>query len=167
MRAARRTARDLGRLGSLGRLAGTNAAAGAELALVANRVVAGRMALAVAACLDPLTGDHAELSRMVPEKAAAFSDASMLLLDRSQPLGERIARYAAKELTLATGAALAMARCRTPASLAAAQASFAVAWAGRAFSLGLASTVLLMRSQGTAMAPISRVAEANLRRLRR
>lgn len=134
---------------------------------MAHQVVAKRLALVVAACLDPLTADRAELSRMVPEKIEAFSAAHLLWLDRSRPLGERFARYAAREMQVATQAALSMSRCRTPASLAAAQASFAVAWTSRAISMALASSALLMRSHAAAMPPITRVAEANLRRLRR
>lgn len=53
----------------------------AETLTAAQKVVAVRAPMINAALLSPLTGNHAELSKMVPEKVEAFSRAGSAVID--------------------------------------------------------------------------------------
>lgn len=52
-----------------------------ETASAAGTVIGERVALMVAAALDPLTADYTEFARMLPEKVTAISQAGAGLLD--------------------------------------------------------------------------------------
>lgn len=136
-----------------------------ELALAAGRVVARRSALAAAAMLDPANADHAEFSRMVPEKTAAFSASGMALFRWAGEIAYQVARLTSDEAASMVRASTELARCRTPAAAIAAQRSFAVGWWERAASHVLRASALAMRSHGAMVAPLHRAATSNDRRL--
>ena len=165
MKPVNRALRDAAKIGdTLADVAATQGKHG-ELALASGDVVAKRMALGAAAMADPLHADHTEFARMIPEKAHAFSDAGVVLLQRSGAAVQQVARFAANELALATRATMALAACRTPAELAAAQARLLTAWFGRAMSQSIELNAMAVRSQAAVMAPVHRTAIANARRL--
>src|SRR5205085_832577 len=93
---------------------------GNELAVASGRVIARRLALGAASLADPMTADHGELFRMVPEKVTALSAVSVILQQRSQALVAATTRFAGNEMAIAFKAAGDLALCRTPAELAAA-----------------------------------------------
>jgi hypothetical protein len=155
------------KLGHASRVAGTNGRKSGELAVAAGQVIAKRVALAAAAIVDPLNADLVEFSRIIPEKTTAFSSAGMAWLQGSSEAAQRMSAFAASELARATTAAVAIAGCKTPAGIMAAQRSFATAWFARMFSQSIALGSLAMKSQSAAMAPIYRAATANARRLGR
>ena len=66
--------------------------------------------------LDPLRADHNELARIVPEKVEAFSNASMVMLDRSAQTIGRLSRLAQDEAMTTARATVAMATCANPAA---------------------------------------------------
>jgi hypothetical protein len=160
-----RALRDAAKIGDTVAAAAASHGRGGELAFAAGEVVAKRMALGAAAIVDPLSADHAELARMVPEKARAFGDADTVMLQRSGAMAQQMAQFAANELALAARATLALAACRSPADLAAAQGRFVTGWLGRAMSHAIALGAMAVRSQAAAMAPVHRTATGNARRL--
>jgi Phasin protein len=167
MKPVNRALRDAARLGDTLADVATSHGRHGELALASGGVVAKRMALGAAAMVDPLNADHAEFARMVPEKAQAFADAGAVLLQRSGAVAQQMAKFAANEMALAMRATVALAACRTPSDLAAAQARLVTAWLGRAMSQAIALNAMAVRSQAAAMAPVHRTATANARRLGR
>jgi hypothetical protein len=167
MKIQKRAFRDARKIGHALRVAGTNGRKGGVLAVAAREVVAKRVALAAAAIIDPLNADHVEFARIIPEKATAFSSAGMAWLQGSSEAAQRISAFAASELAMAATAAVAIAGCKTPAGIMAAQSRFATAWFARVFSQSIALGSLAMKSQGAAMAPLYRAATANARRLSR
>jgi hypothetical protein len=167
MKSPTRALRGARKLGNAIRAAGRNARKTGELTKATGHVVATRMALgakAVKAAIDPRKADHAEFATMIPEKAKAFSEAGMTVLQWSSEVAGRTARFAASEMASAAEAAAAMANCKTPADFIATQGRLATAWLGRAMSQSIALGSLAMRSQGGAMAPIHRTATANAQR---
>jgi hypothetical protein len=167
MKSATRALRDARKLGNAMVLAGTNTRKTGELTTAAGQVVAKRMALGATAVIDPLNADHVEFAKIIPEKTMAFSEAGVTWLHWSGEVAERRASFAAREMAYGADAAVAMARCRTPAGVIATQSIFASAWFARALSQSIALGSLVMRSQGAVMAPIHRAATANARRLSR
>lgn len=126
----------------------------AETMGAANDVVAARTALIGSAMRSPLTGDHRELARMVPEKVEAFSSvgsagvsawwaAQSAWADEMQHLG-----------------AIAMrGRAPTPGEW--------TALASRMARVGLESVEAVARLGSASIAPVHRKATANARRLKR
>ena len=167
MKSPTRTFRRARKLGNAMSVAGTNARKTGELVKAAGHVVAKRMILGAAAVIDPVSADHVEFGKIIPEKTRTFSEAGMIWLQRSGQAAELMARFAASEMATIAQAAVAMAGCRTPADLIARQSNFATAWFSRALSQSFALAALVMRSQGAAMAPMHRAARANERRLGR
>jgi hypothetical protein len=149
------------------RAAGTNVRKGGELAVAAGQVIAARAALGAAAMMDPLKADHVEFARIIPEKTTAFSAAGVAWLRGSSETAQRISAFAASELATAATAAAAIASCKTPAGVFAAQSRYASAWFGRVLTQSVALGSLAIKSQGAAMAPLYRAATANARRLSR
>jgi hypothetical protein len=167
MKSVNRALRDVRKFGTAMALAGTNSARNGGLAVAAGEVIAKRMALGAAALVDPMNADHGEFAKMIPEKTAAFSAAGLVWLQWSARVTQQMAVFAANEAALAAQAGAAMASCRTPADLAAAQGNFAMAWFSRALSQSVALGSMALRSQAAAIAPVHRSATANARRLRR
>jgi hypothetical protein len=138
-----------------------------DLAIAAGQVVAKRVALGMAAALNPLQADHAELGRIVPEKVEAFSAAGMIMLERSNEAGWEITRLASDEVMTTARAAIAIAACATPAAMAEAQGKFALAWFNRAATNFFALGMLGFGVQQAVMAPIRKTVAANTERLGR
>lgn len=136
-----------------------------DLAIASGQIIAKRVALGMAAALDPLQADHAEFGRMMPEKMEAFSAAGMIMLQKSTQAGEQITRFASDAIMTATRATFAMTQCATPAAMAETQGRFALAWFDRAASNFFALGMLALGAQEAAMVPIRQTVEANVERL--
>jgi hypothetical protein len=142
-----------------------NARCAGDIAIAASHVIAKRVALGMAAAFDPTLHDHAEFARMVPEKVAAFSGASMVMLTQSRETSQHIAHVVSREVMTTARASVEMAGCRSPAALALAQGRFARAWFGRAASQWIALGIRAFEAQSAAMAPIRQTVVANAERL--
>jgi hypothetical protein len=140
---------------------------GNDLALAASEIMVKRVALGLAAAINPLQADHVEFGRIVPEKVEAFSAAGWILLEQSGAAGQHIARLASAEVVTTARAAMEMAGCANPAALATAQVRFAVDWFNRAASNSIAVGMRALRAQDAAMAPIRRTVISNAERLGR
>jgi hypothetical protein len=142
-----------------------NAGRGGDLVMAAGQIVAKRVALGVAAAVDPLRADHAEFGRMVPEKMEAFSAAGRIMLEQSSEAGFEMTRLASDEVMNTACATIAMAGCTDPMALVDAQSKFAIAWFDRAASNMIAMSMLALRAHDAAMAPIRDAVAANTERL--
>lgn len=133
----------------------------------ASHVIAKRMALGMAAAFDPLSADHDEFARMVPEKMKAFSAASTAMLKQSGLASRRMMHFQSDELTIAAHAAVEMISCGNPVSLAEIQVRFARAWFDRTASSFITMGMLALTGQAATMAPIRETVFANVDRLGR
>jgi hypothetical protein len=136
-----------------------------DLITAAGNVIATRVALGMVGALDPLHADHDELARIVPEKVEAFSNASMIMLDRSAHTLRQLSSLAHDEAMTTARATIAMATCASPAAIAEVQTSFALAWFVRASSNFAAMGMLGLNALDAAMAPIRNSVQANVERL--
>ena len=148
-------------------LANQNTCCGNDIAKAATEVIAKRVALGMAAALDPLRADHVEFARMVPEKMTAFSAASAVMLKQSDLASRRMMRLHSDEVTIAARATVEMIGCWDPVSLAATQVRFARAWLDRAASGFITMGMLALTGQAATMAPIRETVFANADRLGR
>ena len=137
----------------------------AALAAAAGQVVARRAALSMAALRDPLRTDHQELSRIIPEKINALSSGALGLALHTGELARWIVRHTGAEAVIFSRSMGALARCRTPASVAALQGELATAWFFRSMSHAIALNELCMRTWGGIVAPMHQVVMSNARRL--
>jgi hypothetical protein len=142
-----------------------NVGAGNDIAIACGQIVARRVALGMAAAMNPLQADHAEFERMVPEKMEAFSAAGMVMLEQSNQAGWELTRLASDEVMTTARATVAMATCVTPAGIAEAQSQFALAWLERATTNFFAIGILALSLQRAVMAPIEETVAANSERL--
>lgn len=120
----------------------------------ANQVVTARSAMIGSAIRSPLTGDHRELGRMVPEKVDAFSRAGSATV---------AAWWTAQSVwagEMQHLAAMAM-RGRVPTS------AELTALGDRMATVGLQSVEAAARLGSATLAPVHRKATANARRLNR
>lgn len=126
----------------------------AETMGAAQQVIAARTPMINAAILSPLSGDHKELSRMVPEKVEAFSRAGSATVS---------AWWAAQAVWMAhmqhLGVMAMRGRAATPAEL--------IDLGDRSTALTLQSIEAAARLGGRALAPVHSKATANARRLSR
>jgi hypothetical protein len=152
-------------IGGVLAVATRNAGSSSDIAVAAGQVIARRVALGVAAAMDPLRADHSEFDRMVPEKLEAFSAASIIMLRQSSQATQQITRFAADAVMTAARATIAMAGCRSPVALAQAQGSFAFGWWGRITENLMAMGMLALGTQEAVMAPIRLTVTANAQRL--
>jgi hypothetical protein len=148
-------------------VAARNACRGGELVIATSQVMAKRVAIGMAAALDPLRADHMELARIVPEKVEAFLTAGMIILQQSHQANRQMTRLASDEVVTTARATIAMVGCSNPAGLAAAQSRFALAWFDRATSTIIAMGLLALSAQDAAMAPLRQTVAANAERLGR
>lgn len=146
--------------------AGKTSLKSAALATAVSQVVARRTALAISALSDPARADHLELSRIVPEKLNAINNAAVGIALRSGEIAQQIVRYSGTETVMLASAVGALARCRTPAAIAAIQTQFATAWFFRTLSHAIAVSELGMRAWGGLVAPLHRTVMSNAQRLR-
>ena len=121
----------------------------------AGRATAKHAALAATPLVDPLSVDHVEFASTIPEKTIAFPEAYMTWFQWSGEVAEQMASFTATEMSTVAQAVVAMASCRTPAGMIAAQSSFATAWFARALSHSAAIGSLAIRSQSAATAPFT------------
>jgi hypothetical protein len=154
-------------IGGVFAVATRNAESGSDLAMAAGRVIAKRVALGVAAAMNPLLADRTEFERMVPEKLEAFLAASVIMLTQSGQAGQQITRFASDAVMTATRATIAMAGCATPAALAEAQGTFAFGWMDRVAANFIAMGMLALGAQEAVMVPIRQTVAANAQRLGR
>lgn len=158
-------AKTQGTISDMVALATQTAGNGGNLAVAAGQVIAKRVALGVAAAVNPMTADHAEFARMVPEKVEAFSAAGMVLVAQSEQLRSQITRFATHEVITAARATFEMATSLNPATLMEAQGRFAQAWFGRAHSNFMALGMMALRAQAAALSPLQTAVAANTERL--
>jgi O-methyltransferase involved in polyketide biosynthesis len=144
-----------------------NASSSSDIAIGAGQIIAKRVALGMAAALDPMRADHAEFGRMVPEKMEAFSAAGMIMMEKATQAGEQITRFASDAIATATRASIAMAGSRDPVALAETQGRFALAWIEQAAANFMAMGMLALGAQQAAMVPIQQTIAANTERLAR
>ena len=144
-----------------------NTRRGGDVATVTHQVVAKRVALGMAAALDPLSADHGEFAQIIPEKVEAFTSASMIMIERVNQASHQLARLASDELAAVASATIAMAGHFNPTDLADAQRSFALAWFARVASSFFSMGMLGLDAHDDGMAPIRRTVEANAERLNR
>jgi hypothetical protein len=146
--------------------AAVNARCGGEIAVATGEVIAKRVALGMAATLNPMQADLAEFSRMVPEKLEAFSAAGMVMLTQSGQANRHMLRSASEEVMATAHATLQLTGCATPTALAEAHGSLVRAWFTRAMMHWIALGVRTCEAQSAAMAPIRQTVVANAQRLR-
>ena len=103
-----------GTIGDMFAIATRNASTGGDLAITASQIVAKRVALGIAAAMDPLRADHAEFERMVPEKVEAFSVAGMIMLEQSGQANRQMTRLASDAAMATARATIAMTGCSSP-----------------------------------------------------
>ncbi len=142
-----------------------NANSGSDLASAAGQIIAKRVALGVAAIIDPMRADHAEFGRMVPEKVEAFSAASIIMMQQASHAGEQIARFASDAIRRATRARLDFAGSANPVEIVEKQGNFAAGWFRMAASNFMAMGLLALNAQKAAMLPIQQTIAANAERL--
>jgi hypothetical protein len=144
-----------------------NASTGNDLAIAAGQIIAKRVALGVAAALDPMQADHAEFGRMMPEKIEAFSASGMAMLGQSNHAGWEITRMASNEIMATARATLSIVTSGNPLAMAEAQGQFALSWLNRAASNFCAISLLALGVQQAAMVPIQQTIAGNTERLGR
>jgi hypothetical protein len=154
-----------GIIGDVVAIATRNARTGANLTTIAGHVIAKRVALGIAAAMEPLRADHTEFERVVPEKMEAFSAAGMIMLKQSGQANRQMTRLASAAAMTTARATIAMAACSNPAALVQAQGRFALEWFNRAASDFIAMAMLALGAQEAAMLPIQRTVLANAERL--
>jgi hypothetical protein len=138
-------------------LAGKNVKQGAALALAANAVISRRTAKAIAGIADPVSADHGEFGRLVPEKVHAFTVAGMEWAHYAFAAGARCNVLALNEC-----AALG----RTALALADVSNSLLAFW-GRLEWAALKASADALAAQRAITSPILATAKANAARLRR
>jgi hypothetical protein len=142
-----------------------NADRGGAVATATSKVIGQRVALGMAAALNPLGADHGEFAQIIPEKVEAFTSASAIMLKHSSHASHKMARLASDEMAAASRAVAAMISCSSPAALAEAQANMALAWFERAASSFLGFGMLALDAHDAALAPIRQTVVANAERL--
>ena len=144
-----------------------NANTGSDLARAAGEIITKRVALGVAAIIDPMRADHAEFGRMVPEKVEAFSAVGMIMMQHANHACEQITHLASDAIERATRARLAIAGSTNPLEIAEKQGHFAAGWFRMATSNFMAMGLLALNAQKAAMLPIQQTIAANAERLGR
>jgi hypothetical protein len=130
----------------------------ASLGAVSGQVIAQRMARAA-------TGDHAENSRMLPEKFGAATLAGLVIMQHAMRMNMRMAGFATAEAFNVARAAQSMAVAATPAALYGAQFDFMQAWLPRWQAQSMQLGTAMIQSGSAALAPLQHVAAGNARRL--
>ncbi len=144
-----------------------NTNSGSDLASAAGQIIAKRVALGVAAIIDPMRVDHAEFGRMVPEKVEAFSAAGIIMIQQASHARAQIARFASDAIGRATGAGLAFAGSANSLEIVEKNGHFAAGWFRMAASNFMAMGLLALNAQKAAMLPIQQTIAANAERLGR
>lgn len=146
-------------------LATRTAGSGNDLAIGAGQIIAKRIALGLAAAVNPLEADHAEFARMVPEKMEAFSAVGMAMFEQSEQVRSQMTRLASDEVMTTARATIEMATTSTPIAMLEAQGKFAQAWWDRAASNLIALGMMALSAQAAALGPLQLAVTANAERL--
>jgi O-methyltransferase involved in polyketide biosynthesis len=146
-------------------MARQNASRGNDITTATMMIIAKRLALGVAAAVDPLHADHMEFARVIPEKVQAFSAVGMVMLSQSGKASRQMVQLASEEVVTTASATVGMTGCFGPAAWAEAQSQFARAWLNRLTSNFNTLGMLLLTTQAAAMAPIRQTVVANAERL--
>ncbi|HVJ34523.1 MAG TPA: hypothetical protein VND94_15510 [Terriglobia bacterium] len=157
--------RNLGRLRKTAIKSAIALRKGQESAEASLQVIRKRMELGIAAQVNPATADHAEFSRMVPEKVSALLSTSMIFSEKSAQLCYQMWRHVTQEMTRATRHTQAMMAMTDPAAAITAQTSYIVEAAERMFNVTLflsSAGATLIEASGS---PSHRTVMANARRL--
>lgn len=147
--------------------AARNAGTSNDIATAAGQIIAKRVALGMAAAIDPLGADHAEFGRMMPEKIEAFSNAGAIIVEKTNQAGWALTRLASDEVMTTARATIAIATCTSPMAVAEAQGRFALDWFNRATTNFFALGMLALGVHEAAMVPIQETVAANTERLGR
>lgn len=154
-----------GKMGDMLALATRTAGSGSDLAIAAGQVIAKRVALGVAAAVNPMAANHAEFARMVPEKLEAFSAAGMAMFEQSEEVRTQITRFASDEVITTARATVEMATCANPMAMMEAQSKFAREWFDRAASNFMVLGMMALSAQAAALSPLQVAVAANTERL--
>jgi len=146
-------------------LATQTAGSSNDLAIAAGQVIAKRVALGVAAAVNPMAADHAEFARMVPEKMEAFSAAGMAMIEHSGEVGHRISHFASNEMMTTARATFEMAKCYDPLSMLEAQGRFVREWWERTAANAMTLGMMVLSAQAATLTPLQRTVAANTERL--
>lgn len=152
-------------IGDMLSLATRTAGSNSDLAIASGQVIAKRVALGVAAAVNPMAADHAEFARMIPEKVEAFSAAGMAMIEQSEAVRNHFTRIASHEAMTTARATIGMATCFDPMAIIAAQGAFARAWFDRATHNFMALGMMALGAQAAAMHPLHAAVAANTERL--
>jgi O-methyltransferase involved in polyketide biosynthesis len=143
-----------------------NADRGGVVAKATRHVIGKRVALGMAAAMNPLHADHDEFAQIIPEKVEAFTSASAILLEHSTNAGQTMTRLVSDELATASRAMTTLIGCSSPAALLEAQGDIARAWFERTASSFLGLGMLALNAHDAALAPIRQTVVANAERLK-
>jgi hypothetical protein len=155
----------VGTIGDMLDLATRTAGSSNDLAIAAGQVIARRVALGVAAAVNPMAADHAEFARMVPEKVEAFSAAGLAMLEHSGEVGNQISHFASHEMMSTARATVEMAICSNPLAMLKAQDRFVRAWWDRAAANMMALGMMALSAQAATLSPLQLAVAANSERL--
>jgi O-methyltransferase involved in polyketide biosynthesis len=142
-----------------------NADRGSDVATATRKVIGKRVALGMAAAMNPTGADHAEFAQIIPEKVEAFTSSSAIMLERSNHAGRTMSRLMSDEMATASRAATTLIGCSSPAALVEAQGNIVLAWFERATSGFLGLGMLALDAHDAALAPIRQTVVANAERL--
>ncbi|MGE0715277.1 MAG: hypothetical protein AB7P02_07530 [Alphaproteobacteria bacterium] len=137
------------------------------LAHDAATVIGRRVAMGQAALLDPARADHAEAARMIAEKMAAAGAAGAAALTHLPTVALRCAAFTSREATASLGGLHGAFSGASPAAAVATQIELAGAAAVRIAEFWLAMGDQALALTSAMMAPASRTARDNARRLGR
>jgi len=152
-------------IGGVFAAAGRKSGQDCDLIIAVGNVIAKRIALGMACALEPQRVDDDEFAGIVPEKVEAFTNASMIMLERSADAVGQLSRLAYDEAMATTRATIAMTTCASPTALAKAQTSFVLGGFDRASANFAAMGMLALKAQNAAIAPIRKSVHANVERL--
>jgi len=142
-----------------------NTGRGNDVATATRHVIGKRVALGMAAAMNPIGADHAEFAQIIPEKVEAFTSSSAILLERSNQASRTMSRLVSDEMATASRAVTTLIGCSNPAALVEAQCNIARAWFERAASSFLGFGMLALNAHDAALAPIRHTVVANSERL--
>jgi len=138
---------------------------GGDVATATRHVIGKRVALGMAAAMNPIGADHAEFAQIIPEKVEAFTTSGSIMLEHSSHVGQRMTRLVSEEFATATRAVTTLIGCSSPAAFVEAQGSIARAWFERTASSFLGLGMLALNAHDAALAPIRQTVVANAERL--
>ena len=152
-------------MGDMLSLATRTADSSSGLAIAAGQVIAKRVALGMAAAVNPMAADHAEFARMVPEKVEAFSAAGLAMLEQSRGAMSQIARLASADFLTTARATIEIATSPSPLAMLDAQARFTRTWLSGAAANLMTLGMMAIGAQAATLQPLRLAVAANNERL--